>query len=179
MAYSVTKCDVGGSTASGYHYEYLCESADDISDLPTGASSTEISRPAPGSLAFVETDSSARYILKNSREWGEYPMAGGGGGGTGGGVMYVSAIYDEVTNVESLDKTAQEIINCVNGQGIVAIVTSDTWPINTDNPGDPCYVSYLGSVGFVDNVWCISTESGSNYYAATLDDYPTDQQPGG
>lgn len=68
MAYSVTKCDVGGSTANGYHYEYLCESADDIAGLPTGASSTEISKPAPGSLALIETDASV-YVLKCSREW--------------------------------------------------------------------------------------------------------------
>ena len=87
MAFTVTKCDVGGSTANGYHYEYLCESADDIATLPTGADSTEISKPAPGSLALLEDGTV--YLLKNNREWSEFSMAGGGGG-AGGGANTVS-----------------------------------------------------------------------------------------
>lgn len=120
MAFSVTKCDVGGSTANGYHYEFLCESADDISDLPTGASSTEISRPAPGSLAYIESDSSARYILKINREWGEYPMAGGGGS-TGGGVFIVTETLDEEAGTLTLDKTWLEIATAMSA-GKIAIL---------------------------------------------------------
>ena len=108
MAYTVTKCDVGGSTANGYHYEYLCESADDIADLPTGADSTEISKPAPGSLALLEDGTV--YILKNNREWSEFSMAGGGGGSTGGGgMLVVTATYDENTDITTFNKTWQEI----------------------------------------------------------------------
>lgn len=123
MAYSVTKCDVGGSTANGYHYEYLCESADDIANLPTGASSTEISRPAPGSLAFIESDSTARYILKISREWSEYPMSSGGGGGTE--AFVVTYTMDQQTMTVTCDKTFNEIMDgAATGAPVVVLVVS-------------------------------------------------------
>lgn len=81
MAYSIIKTEQGANAGNGYYTEYLCESAEDIATLPT---EVENGGPRPGSLAFIEDDSSARYILKISKEWGEYPMAGGGGGGDDG-----------------------------------------------------------------------------------------------
>lgn len=151
MAFSVTKCDVGGSTASGYHYEYLCESADDIADLPTGASSTEISRPAPGSLAYIESDSSARYILKNSREWGEYPMAGGGGS-TGGGVFIVTATFDEEAGTLTLDKTWLEIATAMSAGKIALLL----------DVGD------LSDYGAVYSTIATAAEQGDNYANITF-----------
>ena len=97
MAYSIIKTEQGANAGNGYYTEYLCESADDIATLPT---EVENGGPRPGSLAYIEDDSSARYILKISKEWGEYPMAGGGGGGsTGGG-------YDAVIRLDTLDRGA-------------------------------------------------------------------------
>lgn len=68
MAYSIIKTEQGANAGNGYYTEYLCESADDIATLPT---EVENGGPRPGSLAFIESDSGARYILKINREWGD------------------------------------------------------------------------------------------------------------
>jgi len=69
MAYSVIRCINDGDSNNGCYYEYLCESADDIEDLPTGVNSTDPLRPRQGSKALIETDA-AVYILKVARAWG-------------------------------------------------------------------------------------------------------------
>lgn len=115
MAFTVIKCEVGGSTSQGYYYEYLCESADDVATLPTGADSADITRPAPGSLALIEGDLSI-YMLTINREWSEVMSGtgGGGGGGTGSGVLAITATSDGQNAV--LDKTWQQIFDhCASG----------------------------------------------------------------
>jgi len=103
----------------------------------------------------------------------------GSGGGGGGGVMYVVETINEQTDVATLNKTAGEIIAAINQGAWIVIVQSDTWPINTDSPGEYFYASYVATVGYADGVWIISTEAGANYAAAALDDYPELQQDGG
>lgn len=164
MAFTVTKCDVGGSTANGYHYEYLCESADDIANLPTGADSTEISKPAPGSLALLEDGTV--YILKNNREWSEFSMAGGGGGSTGGGVFVVHMTSSGESSV--LDKTAGEIVEAVLSDKAVVVVDKALWEVDQ-------YVAefLLGSISNNGDAYEVVFGSDMTFIAATLDDYPT------
>lgn len=151
MAYTVIKCEVGGSTSQGYYYEYLCESADDVANLPTGADSADITRPAPGSLALIEGDLSI-YMLTINREWSEVMSGsgGGGGGGTGSGVLAITGTIDGQNVV--LDKTWQQIFDhCASGglavvYQVVGTDLAQTMPVSTvqDEGGGTYYVySYL------------------------------------
>jgi len=66
MAYKIIKKEPGFDPTNGDYIEYLCESADDIDDLPTSSAD---GGPRPGSLALIETDA-AVYILKVAGSWG-------------------------------------------------------------------------------------------------------------
>jgi len=122
MAYTVIRAENGGDASQGYYYEYLCASADDVADLPTEATN---GGPRPGSLAYIESDSSARYILKVEREWGEYPMASGGGGGNSG-ILWVT----EDTNTGELDTTWQTIHDAIVAGQLVFIKYVDVTEVS-------------------------------------------------
>lgn len=66
MAYKIMKREPGFDPTNGDYIEYLCESADDIEDLPTSPAN---GGPRWGSLALIETNA-AVYILKVARAWG-------------------------------------------------------------------------------------------------------------
>lgn len=56
----------------GIYTEYVCTSAADVVNLPTGANSEAEDRPRPGSTAVVpSTDGGAAsvYVLSNERTW--------------------------------------------------------------------------------------------------------------
>lgn len=56
----------------GVYTEYVCSSAADVENLPTGANSEAVDRPRPGSTAVVpSTDGGAAsvYVLSNERTW--------------------------------------------------------------------------------------------------------------
>lgn len=71
----------------GVYTEFVCSSASDIANLPTGAESAVLDRPRPGSIAVVPSADGrgmSTYVLSNGHTW-VLSTGSGGGGGTGGG----------------------------------------------------------------------------------------------
>lgn len=55
--------------ADGVIFEYICDSASDVSSLPTGASETDLTKkPRPGSRALVAATTEV-YVLDSTRTW--------------------------------------------------------------------------------------------------------------
>ena len=143
MAYSVIKAGDCGDSSIGYYYEYLCESDADIANLPTTAAG---GGPRPGSLAYIESDSSARYILKINREWGEYPMASGGGGGNSGDVLTIKVSELATPSADGTES------NYVHGaDGLIDAVTSYVYPGTFAD---------LGDLSSIKAIWIVPDEPG-------------------
>ena len=186
MAFSVIRAENGGDATQGFYYEYLCESADDVANLPTTA---ENGGPRPGSLAYIESDSAARYILKIGREWGEYPMASGGGGGNSG-IMMVDAVYNDDTGYYDLSQTCGTIVTALKNK--TPVFVNDYYGDITADPATDyadVHIYRIVSAVFNSGVYYLAASATyANaaqpldpmvYYAASLDGYPTSQAPGG
>ena len=53
----------------GFYHEYVCDSASDIANLPTGQDMARSKgKPRPGSTAIVSANSDI-YMLTNARSW--------------------------------------------------------------------------------------------------------------
>lgn len=171
MAYKIMKREPGFDPTNGYYTEYLCESADDIATLPT---EVENGGPRPGSLAFIESDSGARYILKINREWGEYPMSNGGGGSTGSGVLSIGMTVGE--EYATLDKTWQEIFNHCSAGGFAVVVFAEsdlsvqTLPVSEVNSsGSGLFFVYANALeGGAVETNSFSTESADGYPSMSI-----------
>ena len=61
MAYKTINCEFS-SYSNAYRYEFVCDSADDVSSLP---------KCAPGSIAIVADKGGAIYMVNASGEWKE------------------------------------------------------------------------------------------------------------
>lgn len=75
MAVKITIMDPPGGYKDdeGVLIRYQCDSADDVSDLPTGADETNWRvRPRPGSEADVLTTGNT-YVLNSARTWVQLP----------------------------------------------------------------------------------------------------------
>lgn len=81
-------------------------------DVALASTDTKPTDVATGST-MVETDTGKSYVFdEDSAKWTE-TKSGGGGGGSSSGVFWVNVLYDEDTDVESLDKTTGEILNAL------------------------------------------------------------------
>ena len=99
-----------------------------------------------------------------------------GGGGSTGGVMKITLTWNDDTQSYSMDKTAGQILTALQS-GVLAFVVDDEF-VEADKSGS-IGVAFINNFEFVDDVYKIDDSTSTAYYAATLDDYPTDQQPGG
>ena len=181
MAWTIMRSDdsrYDEGSENGIYYEYLCESADDVASLPTGADSSDEMPPRPGSVALIEEDSSI-YILKNDRTWGEI-MSGNGGGGSGGGVLVVHVTWDDGSHHATLDAKADDIITAMKAGKVINCV-DDLLDPSALLDGDSLDLyqvwraEYDSQTGYT---FYLVAHNSQEYYcdpyvAATLDDYPT------
>ena len=52
----------------GIYTEFICDEPADVLKLPTGANSSSLDRPRPGSTAVI-TSTQEVYVLTNQRVW--------------------------------------------------------------------------------------------------------------
>lgn len=96
-------------------------------------------------------------------------VEGGGGGGSGTGWLVVNDTYDTETDIDTLDKTAEEIWNAY--PFVVAV----------DNDGQDNYAYWINRRERSDLGYRFEFrgDSGLTVYAASASDYPTSEEPGG
>ena len=54
--------------ALGSYQEFVCDTTNDVDALPTGRDGGSLTRPSPGSTAYV-IETGEYYILTNTRAW--------------------------------------------------------------------------------------------------------------
>lgn len=125
-----------------------------------------------------ELDEAAIAAMDGIRFWGangtpvDKPSSGGGGGG----VLLITATYDEETDIYTLDTTAGDIVDAMTDDGRVAVIRTISEPATGVVRIADDFVASVddgGELGF------IITAGDSTFFAASADDYPTDEAPSG
>lgn len=145
----------------------------------------------------LEVSEDGTYTAPMGKAFNPVKVSGGGGNS---GVMVVTATYDEDTGASTLDKTCREIISALNAKTPTFVQIA--WGnVAGENPGlyDTLYLVTIDGVEYTDidvqsgeptgdaryvfyAEMANMTEAGiqvAMFYAASLDDYPSDQEPVG
>ena len=119
--YKVVKRDCPVFGIGPYTCEFICDTASDISTLPTsisegtgGKSAYDNQKCASGSIAIVaENDSeSKRYMLNNQNVWCPYSVAAGSsGGGSSGSSITVDSALSETSGSPVANKVITAALN--------------------------------------------------------------------
>lgn len=163
MAYSVTK--VGGFGRPSAYREFVIDSVDDVSTLPT-------SDIAVGSSAFCIADKSM-YAFANSGAWMKCGSRGsdegeGGSDAGGGGVLVVNTVYDETAESYLCDASWNDIKNAFDSAAQVFLKI-----VSTTDPGGE-YESTQTTYNLLQHLETATSAEGTNYRCTFFGNYYVD-----